>query len=162
MNANQRKWLTWLAEILGIISIGFSLYAWVTEPGVWRRFWFDMVNRPSEVLSFRFMLQPAMAILAAWKDGGKDAATGRAPYLWTVLTSERKRGGRLREGMRATGKILAIGLTMDLIYQAIVLGHYYPFEAAVVAVSLAFLPYLLLRGPIARLRTKIKSTRSGQ
>ena len=40
---------------------------------------------------------------------------------------------------------------MDVIYQAIVLKTFYPGEAVIVALALAFLPYLLLRGPIARI-----------
>jgi hypothetical protein len=39
---------------------------------------------------------------------------------------------------------------MDAIYQWIVLKTFYPGEAVIVAIALAFFPYLLLRGPIAR------------
>jgi hypothetical protein len=39
---------------------------------------------------------------------------------------------------------------MDAIYQWIVLKTFYPIEAVIVAIALAFFPYLLLRGPIAR------------
>lgn len=154
MESLLHRWARRLAIAFGIVSLGFALYALATEPGVWRRFWFDLVARPSEAMSFRFMLQPVMAAIAAWKDGGRDAASGRSPYFWTVLTDGEQGGDRLREGLRATGMILAIGLAMDLVYQALVLGHYYPVEAIVVAVTLAFVPYLLLRGPFARLRAK--------
>ena len=40
---------------------------------------------------------------------------------------------------------------MDTVYQLIELKTFYPAEAAIVAVVLAFLPYMLLRGPIARI-----------
>jgi hypothetical protein len=40
---------------------------------------------------------------------------------------------------------------MDMIYQLIVLKTFYPGEAVIVAIALAFFPYLLLRGPIARI-----------
>ena len=51
----------------------------------------------------------------------------------------------------ATGGVegILLGLCMDVIYQAIVLKTFYPGEAVIVALALAFLPYLLLRGPIA-------------
>jgi hypothetical protein len=39
---------------------------------------------------------------------------------------------------------------MDAIYQATVLKTFYPGEAVIVAILLAFVPYLLLRGPVAR------------
>ena len=40
---------------------------------------------------------------------------------------------------------------MDVVYQLIEFKTFYPGEAAIVAVLLAFIPYLLLRGPFARL-----------
>ena len=40
---------------------------------------------------------------------------------------------------------------MDVVYQFIVLKTFYPGEAVIVAVALALVPYVLLRGPIARI-----------
>ena len=40
---------------------------------------------------------------------------------------------------------------MDVIYQLVVLKTFYPGEAVIVAIVLAFVPYLILRGPIARI-----------
>lgn len=119
--------------------------------GIWERFWTDLTDRPGGPMSFRFFLQPIMAAIAAWHDGKKDAATGRSPYFWTVLTDPEQRRSRLREGVKATSRILILGLVMDLIYQVIVFKAFYPVEAIVIAVVLAFVPYLLLRGPFARL-----------
>ena len=45
-------------------------------------------------------------------------------------------------------------LGMDVIYQVKVFGAFrYPNETLVIAIVLAFVPYLLLRGPVARLAT---------
>ena len=68
-----------------------------------------------------------------------------------MLSNPAKRGGRLREGIVSTARIILLGLGMDAIYQNLVLGTFYPGEAALVALLLAFIPYLALRGPIARL-----------
>jgi len=68
-----------------------------------------------------------------------------------VLTDPTKRRNRLMEGLQATGKILAIGLLMDLAYQGFVLKHFYPIEGIVIAILLAFAPYLILRGVFARI-----------
>jgi len=43
---------------------------------------------------------------------------------------------------------------MDLAYQAIVLKHFYPNEAILVAILLAFVPYMLLRGPLSRIKAR--------
>jgi hypothetical protein len=114
------------------------------------RFWGDLLARPSGPFAFCFLLQPTMAIIAAIKHGLKDARTGRSPYAWTVLTSAEKRGARLREGLRATGRIIVLGLAMDAAYQIVALRKFYPGEAMMVALVLAFVPYLLTRGPVAR------------
>jgi hypothetical protein len=62
------------------------------------RQWADLLARPSGPVGFRFLLQPIMAILAAFKDGLEDARTGRSPYLWTVLTNAAKRRGACGKG----------------------------------------------------------------
>ena len=40
---------------------------------------------------------------------------------------------------------------MDAIYQLKVFGTFYPGEAVIIALVLAFVPYLLIRGPVARI-----------
>jgi hypothetical protein len=154
------SWMAYAGMAFGVLALGVGLYALATEPGVWRRFFTDLVERPDGPMSFRFILQPVMAVLAAYHDGVRDAATGRSPYFWSVLSDATERGARLREGLRATGKILAIGLAMDLAYQYFALGHFYPMEAVVVALLLAFIPYLLLRGPVARIATRRRAGRT--
>jgi hypothetical protein len=131
-------------SLLGLIWYGFSAE-------VHQRIWTDILDRPGGPMTFRFILQPAMAFIAALHDGIKDARTGRAPYFWTVLTDPNERGGRLREGVISTGRIILLGLGMDALYQYTVLKTFYPGEMVIVAILLAFVPYLLLRGPIERI-----------
>jgi len=57
----------------------------------------------------------------------------------------------LREALISTARIILLGLAMDAAYQRFVLHAFYPGEMAFVALLLAFVPYLLLRGPIGRL-----------
>jgi hypothetical protein len=101
-------------------------------------------------MSFRFLLQPTMATIAALHDGIRDAQLGRAPYFWTVLTDAQQRSGRVREGLVSVGRIILLGLAMDVLYQARVLQTFYPGEAVLVTLLLAVVPYFLLRGPFAR------------
>ena len=61
------------------------------------------------------------------------------------------RSGRLWEGIVSTARILILGVVMDIIYQWKVLGTFYPGQSAVIAILLAFVPYLLLRGPFERI-----------
>ena len=56
-----------------------------------------------------------------------------------------------REGVTAVTRVLLLGVGMDVIYQFRVFGAFkYPIETFVIAIVLAFVPYLLLRGPVAR------------
>ena len=102
-------------------------------------------------MRFRFVLQPLMATIVATSDGLKDARSGRSPYLATVLGNPRERAGRLREGLDATARIIALGLVMDVTYQAIVFRTFYSDQALVVALVLAFVPYVIVREVIARI-----------
>ena len=104
-------------------------------------------------MTFRFILQPAMAIIAALRDGIKDARLGRRPYFWALFTGVRDpegRSGRLWEGLLSTARILILGVVMDIIYQWMVLDTFYPAQSAIIAVLLAFVPYVVLRGPFER------------
>ena len=114
------------------------------------QFWHDLVERPDGPMRFRFVLQPAMATIVAIRDGLKDARSGRSPYFATVLANPQERIGRLREGLNATARIIALGLVMDVIYQAVVFKTFYPDQALVVALVLAFVPYVIVREVIAR------------
>jgi len=149
-----------IARIALVLMIAFAVagalwYGFSTE--VHSRIWSDIIKRPAGPMSFRFILQPVMAAIAALHDGLKDARTGRSPYLWTMLTKRTERGGRFREGLIATGRIILLGLVMDTIYQVTVLKAFYPGEAVIVSILLAFVPYLLLRGPIARIARRRQS-----
>ena len=110
----------------------------------------DLLARPRGLFGFRYVLQPLMAAALALRDGVKDARAGRTPYFWSLLHDALRRGERVGEAFAATGRVLAIGLLLDAAYQYIVLHRFYPGEALVVAFTLVFVPYVLLRGPADR------------
>jgi len=52
---------------------------------------------------------------------------------------------------------------MDMIYQINVLKAFYPAEAAIIAIVLAVVPYVVLRGPIERVaRWRLGKTPAGK
>jgi hypothetical protein len=120
-------------------------------------FWHDLVERPDGPMRFRFVLQPLMAAIVAIRDGREDARSGRSPFFATVLNNPQERAGRLRHGLNATARIIALGLVMDVIYQAIVFKTFYPDQALVVALVLAFVPYVIIRGVTARISRGLPS-----
>jgi hypothetical protein len=143
-----------LAKVVWALTIVFLLagVAWYGLSGeVLMRIWQNLVERPGGPMTFRFILQPIMATVAAALAGVRDARAGRSPYFWSILRNPAQRGPRLQEGMVATARIILLGLVMDVIYQIVVFDTFHPGEAAIVALLLAFVPYLLLRGPVARI-----------
>lgn len=115
------------------------------------RFWTDLISRPSGPYAFRFTFQPIMAAVVAILNGIKDAKTGRPPYFWTILSDPSRRERRLEEGLKATTRILLLGFALELLYQLKVFGTFHLGEAIVVVFFLAFLPYLVVRGPADRI-----------
>lgn len=115
------------------------------------RGWNDFIARSEGPLSFRFVLQPTLAVIVAFIAGLKDARAGRPAFLWAALTSRQHRGELLRNGWKDVRMPLVIGLTMDLSYQLIIFKFLYPLELIFTALVLAVLPYLVLRGPFNRL-----------
>jgi hypothetical protein len=131
------------ALVLGLIMYGVS-------GEVLTRIWHNMLDRPGGPFVFRFVLQPVMATMVALRDGMHDARTGRAPFLWTVLTDPAQRRGRLDESLIATSRIVLLGLAIDALYQFIEFENFHPAEAVIIALLLAFVPYLVLRGLVTR------------
>lgn len=120
------------------------------------RFWTDLIGRTDGPMTFRFFLQPTMALILALIDGVRDARAGKAPYASRMMRSSAREDLALwREGVTATARILVLGVIMDAIYQVRVYGGFpYPLEAFVLAVALGFIPYLVLRGPFTRLAAR--------
>ena len=111
----------------------------------------NLIDRVSGPMKFRLILQPLMATIFAIRNGLKDAKEGRPPYFWGLFTHPEQRLDMLRDGWKRVGKIFAMAIIMDLVYQWIVSRRFYPFEALLVAIILAFIPYLLIRGPVDRI-----------
>ena len=112
----------------------------------------NLIDRVTGPMKFRLLLQPAMAIIFAVRDGLKDAREGRVPYFWAIFTTPAHRKTLLQEGWKSVSRVFILAIIMDAIYQFIELRWFYPGEALLVAFILALLPYLLIRGPVNRIK----------
>ena len=115
------------------------------------RGWEGLIDRIGGPMTFRLILQPLMAALLALRAGLKDAREGRPPYLWTVFTDPTQRVYLLHEGWRSIARVFILAVVMDVIYEWVVGRRFYPLETLIVAITLAAVPYALLRGPINRI-----------
>ena len=138
-----------LCLALAMLAAGIIVHG--VEPAVFQRGWQNMLARPNGSLWLRFIAQPLMSTMFAIRDGIRDARTGRSPYFWTVVSDPAQRWARLREGVVATGKIFLLSIALDVVFQLQELAAFYPGEALLIAILLAFIPYVILRGPVARL-----------
>ena len=115
------------------------------------RFWEDVIARVGGPMKFRLILQPLIAIIFAVRAGLKDAKEGKVPYNWALISDPDHRRALLRSGWKSVGKVFVIAILIDLVYQWIVFRWFYPVEALLVAAILAFIPYLVIRGPVNRI-----------
>jgi hypothetical protein len=111
----------------------------------------QLVGRLDGPLKFRLILQPAVAVFFAIRDGLNDARRGSVPYFWAIFTEPSRRTELIKDGWKSVAKVFVFATIMDLVYQYLVLGWLYLFAALSIAFMLAFIPYLLIRGPINRI-----------
>jgi hypothetical protein len=112
----------------------------------------NMVERVTGPMKFRLLLQPAMATFFAIRGGLQDAKQCKPPYFWGLFTDKGERESMLKDGWKSIGKVFILAIVLDVVYQLI--EHrwtVYPGEAVLVAVILAIVPYLLIRGPVNRI-----------
>jgi hypothetical protein len=121
---------------------------------MWMRFVDNLADRVSGPMKFRLLLQPVMAVIFAVISGLKDARTGKPPYFWALLTDPVHRRDMIKDGWKSVGKVFVLALILDVVYQIIVLRFVYPGEAIVVALALAIVPYLIVRGLVTRIARK--------
>lgn len=121
---------------------------------MWTRVGEQLMARVSGPMHFRLVLQPVMAAVLAVIAGLKDARTGKPPYFWSLLYDPAHRKEMVRDGWKSVGRVFILALILDAIYQGIVLHFFYLGEAIIVAIVLAIVPYLILRGIVTRLARK--------
>jgi len=122
----------------------------------------NLIGRLHGPLTFRFLLQPAIAIFFAVRAGLRDARENRPPYFWALLYNPEHRREMLRQGWHDVGKVFLIAIVLDVIYQLIVVRWVYPGETLVVAAVLALLPYLLFRGAVTRIARLLRGAPAPQ
>jgi hypothetical protein len=110
----------------------------------------DLVGRVSGPMKFRLILQPVMAAIFAIRSGLKDAKRAN-PLISGHCLQIRIVGRTCCETVKSMGRVFVFAIVMDVIYQFIIFRWFYPLEALSVAIILALVPYLLIRGPVNRI-----------
>jgi hypothetical protein len=111
----------------------------------------NLIERVTGPMKFRLLLQPLMASFFAIRGGLQDAREGKPPYFWGLFTDKGERESMLKNGWKSIGKVFILAIILDVVYQIIEHRWVYPGEAVLVAILLAIVPYLLIRGPVNRI-----------
>jgi hypothetical protein len=114
------------------------------------RVWDNILGRLAGPLSFRFLIQPTVSALIGIIAGVRDAQAGRPVYFFAIFTDAVHWKERLRECWAAVWKIFLVAAILDIVYEILVFKTVYPGETVIVAVVLAVIPYMLVRGPANR------------
>ena len=113
-------------------------------------------DRVSGPMKFRIVLQPLMATFLAIRSGLRDAKSGARPYFWSLVTTPGHRAEMLKEGWKSIARLFFLAMLLDIVYQIFVQHSFHLRAALLVAIVLAILPYLLLRGIVTRIATRLK------
>ena len=117
----------------------------------------NLMARVVGPLHFRIYFQPIMASILGIRHGIKDAHEGNPVYFWTIVSDKSRRTELIKKAFKSVLKIFVLAILLDAIYQIIELHWFYPGEALLVALILAFIPYVIVRSlanRVARLKMK--------
>ena len=120
-----------------------------------RRGWEDLFGRVDGPMSFRLIIQPAMATFLAIRAGWTDAREGRPIFFWTLLRDPTLTLVFLRNLWRIAGKVFLVAVGLDVLYQIIVLQWIYPIQTLIVATLLALVPCMVVRAVGNRIATVV-------
>jgi hypothetical protein len=129
---------------------------------LWMRITENPSDRVSGPMHLRFILQPVMATLLAIRSGLKDAKADKPPYFWSLIFhpyDPSHRREMTKDGWQSISKLFFAAIALDLIYQFIELPFIYLRQAIIVAFLLAIVPYLVLRGAVTRLASRVMTRR---
>jgi hypothetical protein len=116
-----------------------------------RRGWEDLIGRSDGPMTFRQIIQPAVAVLFAIRARLHDAREGQLPFLWTAFSNPGLRHELLRQARNDVANVFLVALVLDSIYQVMVHSGIYALELLFTATILAFVPHVIVCGLVTRL-----------
>lgn len=93
----------------------------------------------------RFLVQPLLAIALGVRDGRRDAAAGRPPYVSGVLFVAATRKEELTTGLQVLAKPLAVAVMLDALAQYIIFRSVQLWHALLAGTILIAIPYAMAR-----------------
>lgn len=119
------------------------------------RGWEQLLGRDDGPMAFRLVMQPLVSSLLAIRSGLRDAREGRPPFLWAALFHRGERAALLAHGWRDVARLVLFTTLLDVIYQLVCFRWIFPLELLIVAIVLAIVPYLVVRGVTNRIARRL-------
>jgi hypothetical protein len=119
------------------------------------RGWHNLVGRLSGPMSFRVLMQPAIAIFFAVRAGLKDARENNPTFLGCAISNPSSWRARMRLSWKDVGTVFVVALILDAIYQVAVHSGIFALELLITATLLALVPYMVLRDLVARVARRV-------
>ncbi len=114
------------------------------------RGWENLVGRFGGPMSFRLLIQPAVAAFFAIRAGVNDARQNNPTFLGCALSNPRSWSPRMRQSWKDVGAVFIVALVLDSIYQVVVHSGIFTLELLITATVLALVPYMVLRDLVVR------------
>ena len=103
--------------------------------------WEELLGRSSGPMKLRLVLQPLIVAVFAVRAGLRDVRAGRPPYFWSIFTAGHgDRWNLIRDGWGDAGRCFVAAVSLDLLYQLLVLNAVRPVQALVVVATIGILP----------------------
>jgi hypothetical protein len=114
------------------------------------RGWENLVGRLGGPMSFRLLMQPAVAIFFAVRAGIRDARENQPTFLGCALSNPSSWRARMRLSWKDVGKIFIVAVILDAVYQVTVQSGIFAVELLITATLLALVPYMVMRDLVSR------------
>ena len=114
------------------------------------RGWENLIGRFGGPMSFRLLVQPAVAAIFAIRAGIRDARENKPTFLGCAISNPGSWRARMRQSWKDVGKVFIVALILDSIYQVVVHSGVFALELLITATFLALIPYMVFRDLVAR------------
>jgi len=106
------------------------------------RFWDNLTGRVGGPMTFRFVVQPLVAVFLGFRDGKMLGRSGKSLLSWSKDREPGSTRALIQAIWRSIRLLALVALTLDITYQIFVEHWFYPGEAALVSVAITVAPYL--------------------
>jgi hypothetical protein len=116
-----------------------------------------LVARLTGPMSFRFIMQPLLAVALGIRDGLMDARAGTPPFGLDLLFDPATRRAHLGGAIRRIAIPIVIGILLDAVAQHFIFGHVSVVGALIAGATIIGIPYSLARGIANRLAVRFRA-----